>query len=146
MNITWLHTTRTIVGRTLALGLIVFAVACASETQLTTAPELLDAEGEFLLSADGYTLTGVITNAETGEPLAGVRVTVSQPGRRGFHATTTGADGSYEVVGLSGNIIVTASEDGFEGQSLAVDIDSDQVLDFDLSEETDDDEEDGRGL
>ncbi len=63
------------------------------------------------------TLTGAVTDAATGAPIAGVSVVVSGPFDR---SGTTGADGTYTLVMPAGAYTVTASLFGYQPQAAAV--------------------------
>ena len=132
MDITWRLMTRTIVGRTLAIGLLVFAVGCGGEFSPTSPP--ID---EFDL---GFILSGQILDSPFRRALAGAEVSVVQSGRAGVRSTVTDGDGRFEIAGLSGGVTIDVSMDGYEGQALTVNVSSDMVVDFDLEIEDEDEE------
>ena len=54
-------------------------------------------------------LAGVVTDAETGDPIEGVKVTING------QTTYTDSDGAYAFVGLApGSYTVTFEKDGYE--------------------------------
>ncbi len=82
---------------------------------------------------DGGTITGVVTDAGTGEPIEGAKVTVS------YHETlrtaTTDSDGRYTVTGVPECFClkeVKVSMDGYHGQSKSVGVYGTTVVDFAL--------------
>lgn len=61
-------------------------------------------------------ISGILTNAETGDPIAGAVVEAS--GTMTSSATTT-SDGSYSMSVAPGSVTITASADGFDPVSAA---------------------------
>ena len=79
-------------------------------------------------------ITGKVTDAGTGKPVAGVRVTTQD----GTRTTTTGADGAYDLVLKPGTYGVTASKYGYGDKSvsdLTVTEDASVTADFALTAE-----------
>jgi len=76
------------------------------------------------------TLTGAVTDAATGAPIAGARVVVSGPFNR---TVSTAPDGSYTVVVPVGAYVVTASVFGYQAQSAAVTVTEGQTAQQDLA-------------
>lgn len=77
------------------------------------------------------TITGIITDATTGQSLQGVTVSTA-----GTAETTTGSNGSYVLSNVpAGLAVVTASSSGYESQTLSVDLvaDTSSPLDFTLT-------------
>lgn len=70
-----------------------------------------------VFAQDGPTVTGTVTDAETGETLPGVNIQVvgTQIG------TTTGADGAYELTVPDENVTLRFSFVGFSSQTIDVD-------------------------
>ncbi len=72
--------------------------------------------------ARGATITGRVTEAESGRPIAGVRVrAMPEEGRAiGPDAAVTGADGRYAIEGVvAGTYVVLAEGDGWVSQHVA---------------------------
>ena len=65
------------------------------------------------------TLVGTVTNASTGDPIAGARVDVTGPSNR---TLTTGPDGTYRTTLPTGDYTVTASAFGFQSGTANVSI------------------------
>jgi subtilisin family serine protease len=65
------------------------------------------------------TLTGTVTNANGGAPIAGATVHASGPAER---TTTTNASGVYSLVAPVGSYVVTASAFGFASETATVTI------------------------
>ncbi|MBU0561164.1 MAG: TonB-dependent receptor [Bacteroidetes bacterium] len=82
------------------------------------------------LFAQKYTVSGVVTSAETGEKLVGANVFLK--------GTTTGAatdvDGSFSIPINAGAYTVVCSYIGFETQEVAVDVTNNMKLDFNLKD------------
>lgn len=74
------------------------------------------AEGIDAMLGAGGEISGVVSAAQTGEPLPGILVClVESPTKRSPHCTETGTDGSYDFEGLmSGSYMVAFSPDGEE--------------------------------
>lgn len=68
--------------------------------------------GTFMLAnvAKEGTITGIVTDAATGERLSGITVTVLVPGEFSIH-TKTDAEGRYVVEGVTGSGITVQAED-----------------------------------
>ena len=66
---------------------------------------------DFALAPLNGTLSGVVTDSSTGNPISGAAVTVNGV------SVSTGADGSYSIELAPGNYTVTASKDGYESSS-----------------------------
>lgn len=78
------------------------------------------------------TITGTVTtSAPTFAPLAGVTLTVVDGAAAGKSITTTG-NGEFAFSTVKGPLTVQASKDGYEGQTLTVDVASPQSLRFAL--------------
>lgn len=52
------------------------------------------------VAVPGRTVQGVVTDATTGDPLAGVRITATNSWHSREHPATTGADGRYKITGV----------------------------------------------
>lgn len=66
-------------------------------------------------AATAGNIAGVVTDAASGDPIAGATVTTDPASE----TATTGADGTYELVGVAaGTYTVQASADGFEAASV----------------------------
>lgn len=82
------------------------------------------------LLAQQYTISGVVTSAETGEKLVGANVYVK--------GTTTGAatdvDGKYSITVDPGTYTVICSYVGFERQEVSVDVTNNMDLNFSLKD------------
>ncbi|MFI1094880.1 carboxypeptidase regulatory-like domain-containing protein [Streptomyces sp. NPDC020917] len=79
-------------------------------------------------------IKGEVTDAGTGKPVAGVRVTTQDGGR----TTTTGTDGTYDLVLTPGTYGLTASKYGYTDKSVtgvAVVADTSVTADFALTAE-----------
>lgn len=75
------------------------------------------------MPAPRASITGVVTNASTGQPLGNARVTASA------YLRTTGPSGSYgNLTVLPATYVVTASADGFASQSVTLSLGNGQVL------------------
>jgi subtilisin family serine protease/N-acetylneuraminic acid mutarotase len=68
---------------------------------------------------DAGTLTGTVTDAGTGDPIEGARVTVTGASEREL---TTGPDGGYSVDLAAGDYTVTASAFGYGSESAEVSV------------------------
>jgi len=84
--------------------------------------------GRLELVADGAsnagTLRGAVTDAATGDPLAGATLTLPERNR----ATTTGADGNYQFTGVEpGTVAVEAAADDFVSRRLEATVDSGSI-------------------
>ena len=81
----------------------------------------------------GYaTVTGTITDATTGAPIAGATVTVTDA--TGAHTTQTASDGTYTDAGISiGSVSVTASATGYASQTGYLIVVGDQPYTFNSS-------------
>lgn len=91
---------------------------------------------ELVLAAptgDVGTLEGVATDAASGDPIPGVRVSISGPLDR---TLTTGPDGSYRARVLAGDYTVTAAKFGWVEQTATVTVPTDgtATLDFELDQ------------
>lgn len=77
----------------------------------------VSAGGYFLLrpKPTGVTITGIVTDAETGEPIAGARVTAD--GR----SVTTGSDGRYSLTVGIGSYTLSVNSEGYETQTKSLD-------------------------
>ena len=79
-----------------------------------------------------FTLSGIVMRAQGAPgPIAGATVEVKSGAREGDTATTDGT-GHYSIPGLSRDIVVRASRDGFLADEEEVDIAADMTLDFSL--------------
>jgi subtilisin family serine protease len=92
----------------------------------------LDAFAAVLASPTGPTgtLQGTVTDAATGDPIAGADVTIVGAVER---ERTTAADGTYEAVLPVGDYDVTASAFGFEPATASVTIAEDQTTTADFA-------------
>ena len=69
-------------------------------------------------------ISGVVSDKNTGEPVATVSATLSPGG----NSTVTGSDGSFEFVGLGpGEYTVNISKEGYKGNSKAVTVTAGQT-------------------
>lgn len=90
-------------------GFLPAAVAVASDAALA-GQQAMD------IALQPAVLGGMVSDYQTGQPLAGVLVTA------GDQSTTSGADGSYRLARLHGSDLVLAAElDGFEAASQPID-------------------------
>ncbi|MET0866312.1 MAG: carboxypeptidase regulatory-like domain-containing protein [Nakamurella sp.] len=76
------------------------------------------------------TLTGVLTDAATEQPIAGVSVAISGPYER---LTSTGPDGGYTVLLPAGDYLVTASAFGYRTASAQVTVTEGESVRGDLA-------------
>jgi hypothetical protein len=76
------------------------------------------------------TLTGTVTNANNGAPIAGARVEVTGPSNR---TLLTGADGTYSTTLPIGDYTVTVSTFGFENGTANVTITEGQTTTQDIA-------------
>ncbi|MCK0111445.1 cell wall-binding repeat-containing protein [Ornithinimicrobium sp. F0845] len=89
---------------------------------------------ELVLAApvgDVGTLEGTVTDAATGDPIPGVRLTLTGPQSR---TLTSGADGAFRARLLAGDFTVTASKFGWitETTTVTVPVEGTVVLDIGL--------------
>jgi subtilisin family serine protease len=88
----------------------------------------IDALAAVDLVKAGGTLAGAVTDADTGDPIAGAQVTASN-GSRDFSATTD-SSGAYSLFLAEGTYSVTASSFGYEDEIAGnVEIVTDQTTD-----------------
>jgi Carboxypeptidase regulatory-like domain len=79
-----------------------------------------------------FTLSGQVTEALQTNPIAGARVSIGDGPNAGRSATTD-TSGSYSLSGLQpSGFTVSASADGYQPRSQAVDLTSDKTLNFGL--------------
>jgi len=80
------------------------------------------------------TLSGVVTNRNTGAPIGGATVEVSSlTGPNVDKKTTTDAGGRYALVVVAGAFNIRALANGFTGQSFPIDIASDAPFNITLA-------------
>jgi subtilisin family serine protease len=79
----------------------------------------IDAAAAVAEVASGGTLTGTVTDAATGEPIGGTRITVTSPERTS--ATISAGDGSFRLLLRPGVYVVSAAAFGYE-TGLVVDV------------------------
>jgi subtilisin family serine protease len=92
----------------------------------------IDAAAAVELVASGGTLTGTITDAETGDPIGGARITVTGPERTS--STFSAGDGSYRLLLQPGSYVVGAAAFGYEtGLAVDVEIVTDETAVADLA-------------
>jgi subtilisin family serine protease len=94
----------------------------------------IDAAEAVALVATGGTLTGTITDVDSGDPIGGARVTASN-GTREFTATTA-SDGTYELFLAAGPYTVTVEAFGYAGavaSGIVIVTDETTTLDFALT-------------
>ena len=95
-----------------------------------------------------YKLSGEITDIESGEPLAGVRVNIEPGGQNAI----TDSQGKYTISVSNGSYILTFSSSGYESESTNIEVYGNGVIkDFTLASTTsdgdsDDKKEDDSGL
>ncbi len=92
----------------------------------------IDAKAAVDIAKDGGTLSGTVSDAETGDPIAGAHVTANN-GEREFNATTDGA-GNYSLFLAAGTYSVSASAFGY-ALSLVTDVvvQTDETTDQDFA-------------
>jgi len=79
-----------------------------------------------------FTLSGTVVRKQgSGGPLAGALVEVVDGDQAGYSATTDGG-GNYSIPGLSGEMSVKASKDGYEDLYKTVDMSEDVTQEFSL--------------
>ena len=92
----------------------------------------IDALAAVNLVATGGTVIGVVTDAGTGSPIGGAKVTANN-GERDFNAFT-GADGSYRLFLAAGLYAVSASSFGYEtAVASGVEVVTDETVTQDLA-------------
>jgi hypothetical protein len=87
----------------------------------------------LVLFPDTYRLSGRVL--ASGRPLSGAQVEVID-GPRAGQRTTSNADGSYRVYGVSGSTSVLVADIGYFSQVQTVVVTANQVLDFTLTPST----------
>lgn len=73
-----------------------------------------------LMGAVRYNVSGVVTDADTGEPMIGVTVAILEPGSTSIYGTLTDIDGEY-FLKASANDILRFSFPGYRTQDIKVD-------------------------
>lgn len=73
------------------------------------------------------TVTGKIIDAKTGDPLAGVEVTVDG------YSTSTGTDGTFTILLKVGDYTLTVSKKGYESKSVPLSVAEEKVYTQDFS-------------
>lgn len=86
-------------------------------------------DSEVLVRIRPTTLTGVVTNVRTDDPVVGATVTVSSPGQASVK-TITDEDGRYLLIDVPPDAVVTVSHEGMSDVSEQVG--QNVVLDFDV--------------
>jgi subtilisin family serine protease/N-acetylneuraminic acid mutarotase len=75
------------------------------------------------------TLTGTVTDAETGEPVRDARITATGPIER---ATTTANDGTYSLILIPGEYDVTVGAFGYEDSTVVAEVVVDETTPLDV--------------
>lgn len=76
-----------------------------------------------------YSVSGTVTNAVTGEPIAGATIAIDGTEL----TTTTDSNGAYTISGVqAGTYTITASVSGYTAQSQPLTVDGDEVVNFAL--------------
>lgn len=79
--------------------------------------------------SQNYSVSGQVTDAQTGDFLGGAVVTISP----GSYSATANSSGEYFItVTQSGNYSITASYSGFKSETRTISINSDMTVDFQL--------------
>lgn len=92
------------------------------------------AVGDFVLEPEPGTVTGTVTDADTGLPIAGARVT-AVAGTNTRADVTTNSSGQYTFTVPAGEYVITAVAPGYapESQTLNVPANQTSTLNFQLS-------------
>ena len=111
-------------GLLTAVGLGRTGVSAQYQGRLSTADVLVLPSGTYILRG---------TVAEPGPvPIGEARVEVIDGPHAGRSATTNRFSGTYEIYGLSGNLSVRVTKDGFVVDTKSVSLTENRVLDFEL--------------
>lgn len=95
---------------------------------------LLDARAAVQALSLGGTLTGVVTDASTSDPIEGATVTVTGAENNGGASATTDASGSYEISGLLGTYDVEVEAFGYVTRSdLSATVPTDTTVTLDVA-------------
>jgi len=102
-----------------------------SQVYQATLPSGGDHVIDFSMDIDGVTLTGVVMDADTGQPLEGAIVSVEAGGNT--HSDETGSDGSYEINGVApGDMQITVTYSDYSQTYEAILPSGTHVQDFSM--------------
>ncbi|MFW0779053.1 carboxypeptidase regulatory-like domain-containing protein [Rossellomorea marisflavi] len=114
--------------------LVVRATGFQSERRDVAITAGQTAQEDFALVANPASLTGFITDIETGEPVPGALVQILPVGSEvPFKSTLSLQDGVYLLIGLpAGRFVVRVRAEGYEERRIEVTLTEGQVLDLDI--------------
>lgn len=81
----------------------------------------------YIIAADIYSISGRVTDNETGEPLIGASITYGQS-----MGTVTDTDGKYTLQASSGDGKIACSYIGYESIVRNIQLSSDTIIDFSM--------------